>query len=172
MVLVLWLALKRRNLSLSTLVGPRWRSPKTFFRDLGLAIALIAVSITIVNILFHLLGTHTQATVLALTPKSIPELLVWLVLAWSAGYAEELVFRGYLMRLFTSATRSAIAAIILQGICFGLAHGYYGRAMLAIMVHGVLLGALAHWRKSLLPGMLAHGIQDTLGGVVGYLTKM
>jgi hypothetical protein len=43
--------------------------------------------------------------------------------------------------------------------------------MLVIMVHGCLLGVLAWWRKSLRPGMLAHGIQDSLGGVVGFLMK-
>jgi membrane protease YdiL (CAAX protease family) len=171
MFLVIWLAFNRRNLPLSSLVGTRWRSPKTFFQDLGFAIALTVITIPIVNVIIYFLNTHTNATVLALTPKSIPELIVWFVLAWSAAYAEELVFRGYLQRQFSTWTHSAIAGILLQGICFGLAHGFYGKAMLAIMVHGSLLGFLAQWRKSLLPGMLAHGIQDTLGGVLAYVTK-
>ncbi|MGB8885185.1 MAG: hypothetical protein WCC87_00585 [Candidatus Korobacteraceae bacterium] len=45
-----------------------------------------------------------------------------------------------------------------------------GKVMLAIMVHGWLLGLLAYWRKSLLPGIPAHGLQDTLGGVVGFFS--
>ena len=59
---------------------------------------------------------------------------------------------------------------MLQGVAFGLAHGYYGKLMLAIMLHGCLLGLLAYWRKSLLPGILAHGLQDALGGVVGFFS--
>ena len=51
------------------------------------------------------------------------------------------------------------------------AHGYYGKAMLATMVHGWLPGLLAYWRNSLRPGMLAHGLQDALGGVVAFFSK-
>jgi membrane protease YdiL (CAAX protease family) len=74
------------------------------------------------------------------------------------------------MRQFGAWTGSVAAGLILQGIVFGLAHGFYGKTMLAIMVHGCLLGLLARWRKSLLPGMLAHGVQDSLGGIVAYFT--
>ena len=42
--------------------------------------------------------------------------------------------------------------------------------MLVIMVQGWLLGLLAYWRKSLRPGMLAHGLQDAIGGVVAFFS--
>jgi len=32
-------------------------------------------------------------------------------------------------------------------------------------------GLLAYWRKSLRPGMLAHGAQDALGGLVSFFSK-
>jgi membrane protease YdiL (CAAX protease family) len=54
-------------------------------------------------------------------------------------------------------------------VAFGLSHGYYGKAVIAIMVHGCLLGLLAWWRKSLLPGMLAHGLQDSLGVIIPFI---
>jgi uncharacterized protein len=170
LVLLVYLALKRRGLAFHDLVRGRWTSAKDFFRDLGLGIALIIVVVPTVNGLICLLGVHSDKTLAALTPKTILELVAWLVLAWSAAFGEELVFRGYLMHQFGGWTRSIVAGLILQGVCFGLAHGYYGKAMLAIMVHGWLLGLMAWWRKSLLPGMLAHGIQDSLGGIVAFLT--
>jgi len=61
-------------------------------------------------------------------------------------------------------------AILLQGGLFGLAHGYYGRVMVAITVQGWLLGLLAYWRRSLRPGMLAHALQDGIGGVVAFFS--
>lgn len=66
--------------------------------------------------------------------------------------------------------RQSNRRLVLQGMAFGLAHGYYGKAMIAIMVHGWLLGMLAMWRKSLRPGVLSHGVQDSLGGIVAFLT--
>jgi membrane protease YdiL (CAAX protease family) len=96
--------------------------------------------------------------------------VVFLALAASAGFAEELVFRGYLTQQFSAWTGSYTIAVILQGIVFGLAHGFYGKAMLAVMLQGWLLGLLANWRKSLRPGMLAHGLQDSIGGIVAFFS--
>jgi hypothetical protein len=42
--------------------------------------------------------------------------------------------------------------------------------MFAIMLQGCLLGLLACWRKSLRPGMLAHGLQDSIGGIVAFFS--
>jgi uncharacterized protein len=53
---------------------------------------------------------------------------------------------------------------------FGLAHGYYEKVMVLIMVQGWLLGLLAYWRKNLRPGMLAHGLQDAIGGLVAFFS--
>jgi uncharacterized protein len=169
LVLLLWLAL-RRTVGFSRLVGGSWKTLGNFFRDMGLGIGLIVVAVPTVSGLIHLIGTNTDSTLLTVTPKTAFELATWMVLAWSAAFAEELVFRGYLNRQFSAWTGSRVAGLILQGVAFGLAHGYYGKAMLAIMVHGWLLGLLAYWRKSLRPGMLAHGLQDSLGGVIAFLT--
>jgi hypothetical protein len=32
---------------------------------------------------------------------------------------------------------------------------------------GVMSGILAHWRKSVRPGMFAHSLQDIIGGLLG-----
>jgi len=56
-------------------------------------------------------------------------------------------------------------------VVFGLAHGYYRWVMVAPMVQGWFLGLLAYWHKSLRPGMLAHGLQDALGGLVSFFSK-
>lgn len=57
-------------------------------------------------------------------------------------------------------------------MAFGLVHGYYDyKTMGVIMVEGCLLGLLAHWRKSLRPGMLAHGLEDVIGGLAGFLSR-
>lgn len=169
LVLLVWWALRRRGLGFLELVRGSWRTAGSFFRDLGLGIGLIVIVVPLVNGIIYLLGTKTDQTLTKVMPKSAGELAVWLLLCWSAAFGEELVFRGYLMRQFGAWSGSVIAGVALQGVAFGLAHGYYGKAMLAIMVHGWLLGLLAMWRKSLRPGMLAHGVQDSLGGIVAFV---
>jgi membrane protease YdiL (CAAX protease family) len=169
-VLMIWLALRRRGLSIGSLVSGRWQTLGNFFRDLGLALGFMAVVIPTVAVVMHFLGARADSTLANILPKTWFELAVWLGLSATGGFCEELIFRGYLTRQFGAWTGSRAFGVILQGVAFGLAHGYYGRLMLAIMVHGCLLGLLAYWRKSLLPGILAHGLQDTLGGVVGFFS--
>jgi hypothetical protein len=169
-VLVIWLALRRRVLSIGSLISGRWQSLRAFFRDLGLGVGFMVVAIPLVAGIIHLLGGKTDSALANILPKTVFELVVWLGLSATGGFGEELIFRGYLTRQLSAWTGSRIFGLILQGVAFGLAHGYYGKVIFAIMVHGWLLGLLAYWRKSLLPGMLAHGLQDALGGVVAFFS--
>jgi CAAX protease family protein len=87
-------------------------------------------------------------------------------LSLSAGFCEEIVFRGYFQRQIAAWTGSQTAAVILQGILFGILHGYQGVAACArIACFGVLYGLVATWRRSLRPGMTAHALTDVLSGI-------
>lgn len=169
-VFLVWLALRRRGLSVGSLVSGRWQTPRAVFRDLGLAVGFMVVVIPLAGVLAYLLGANNNSALANITPKTLLELLVFLVLAASAGFGEELVFRGYLTEQFSAWNGSRAIAVLLQGVVFGLAHGFYGKAMLAIMLQGWLLGLLACWRKTLRPGMLAHGLQDSIGGIVAFFS--
>jgi len=169
-VLLIWLALKRRGLSIGCLVSGRWQTLGTFFRDLGLAVGFLVVVVPLIGVLVHLIGGDANSNVANITPNTVFEVVVWLGLAATGGFCEELVFRGYLTQQFRAWTGSHVFAILLQGAVFGLAHGYYEKVMVLIMVQGWLLGLLAYWRKSLRPGMLAHGLQDSIGGIVAFFS--
>ena len=169
-VFLIWLALRRRGLSMGSLVSGRWQTLGAFFRDLGLAVGFLVVAVPLTGVLVHLIGGDANSNVASITPKTVVELVGWLGLAATGGFCEELTFRGYLARQFSAWTGSRVFAIVLQGAVFGLAHGYCGKVMAVIMVQGWLLGLLAYWRKSLRPGMLAHGLQDAIGGLVAFFS--
>jgi len=93
--------------------------------------------------------------------------MLWVLLSISAGFSEELVFRGYLQRQLTALTGSVTVALLLQSALFGIAHGYQGwRSCMAIAVYGALFTMLALWRRSLRPGMTAHAWTDIVGGLL------
>jgi membrane protease YdiL (CAAX protease family) len=170
LVFLIWLAVKGEGIR--ELVSGRWNTPGAFFKDFGFAALYLAVVLPIVGVLTYLLGaSRARGPVAAITPRTALELVVWIPLALSAGFSEELVFRGYLSKQFEVWSGSRWLALILQGIVFGLAHGYYGRVMLAVIVQGWLFGLLAWWRRSLRPGMVAHALQDGLGGVIRFFMK-
>jgi uncharacterized protein len=170
-VLLICLALRRRGISLGSLVSSRWQNVRGFLRDLAISIGFLVVVVPLIGLLVHILGAGANISHADITPKSVFQLVVWLILATTCGgFCEEIIFRGYLTQQLSAWTGSVRLAILLQGIIFGLGHGFYGKAMFAIMVHGWLLGMLAHWRKSLLPGMLAHGLQDSSGGIIAFFS--
>jgi hypothetical protein len=169
-LLLIWLALRRSGIALKHLIGGRWNSAGGFFKDLGLSLAFLVVVTPLIGLLTHFAGVGKNISQADITPKTVGELAMWVALAMTGGFCEELIFRGYLMRQFRAWTGSVVWAIVIRGILFGFAHGFYGLAMAVVMVHGCLLGLLAAWRKSLRPGILAHSFQDLLGGFLAFFS--
>jgi len=166
LVLFIWLWLKRSGQTMASLTSGRWRSARAFFRDVGLALGFLVVGIPLTSGLAWLIGVRSGPT--DILPRTALEAVVWALCAVTAGFCEELIFRGYLMGQFTTRTKSRVLGIGLQGLVFGLAHGYQGRQMLVIFIYGCMFGAFVTWRKSLLPAMIAHGVQDTVGGLANF----
>jgi len=165
----IWYGVSRRGVPMKDLIGGRWDSFIEFLRDLGIAVAFVIVcGGGVMSGIAHLLKANTPASVRNLLPQGRTEIIVYLLVAATAGFCEEVIFRGYLQRQFSALTRSAAGGLVLQGVVFGAAHGYQGwKLMVAIAVFGITFGLLAMWRRSLRPGMIAHFLQDGVGGIVG-----
>jgi len=164
LVLYVRMGVHKRGVRLRDLVGGRWATPKEVMKDFALGAGLWAFWIGLMNP--HLLGGGTNAAQ-GLLPKGILESLAWIPLALSAGFCEELAFRGYLQKQFQAITGSAGWAVLLQAIVFGVGHLYEGVGQVGrIMLFGVLFGILAVWRKSLRPGMIAHAWSDIFGVII------
>ncbi len=167
MILFVWFGVRRRGGHLADLLGERWSRWSQVFRDIGLAIAFLVASNIILAVLAHLLKATPNQALRGLVPRGAAEMIVFVFLSLTAGICEEIIFRGYLQRQFALLVRSSFAAVLIQGAIFGASHGYQGpKYMAVISAYGCLFGAMAHWRRSLLPGMTAHFLQD---GVLGLL---
>ena len=102
-----------------------------------------------------------------LLPRTLLENLAFLPLSLTAGFCEEMIFRGYLQHQFTAWTRSMAVGLALQSLCFGAAHAYQGGTMvIVISIYGCFFGLLSNWRRSLRPGVMAHFAQDAIGGLI------
>ncbi|HEY4905780.1 MAG TPA: CPBP family intramembrane glutamic endopeptidase [Candidatus Sulfotelmatobacter sp.] len=164
LVLYVRMGVHKRGVHLRELVGGRWATPKDVMKDVALGAGLWAIWMGLMNA--HVLGGGTNAAQ-GLLPKGVVESLAWLPLALSAGFCEELAFRGYLQKQFQAITGSAGWAILIQALVFGIGHLYEGVGSVArIMLFGVLFGLLALWKKSLIPGMIAHAWSDIFGVII------
>jgi membrane protease YdiL (CAAX protease family) len=144
------------------LVGGRWCSMKDVLRDVAIAAAFWILCFGAGFFLnFVLRPSPTTASLRFLNRQGAAEVTLWVIMSMTSGFCEELVFRGYLQRQFLALTGSAAFAILAQAVLFGVGHWYQGvKMVIVIMVLGILFGILAHWRKSLRPGMIAHAWQD------------
>jgi hypothetical protein len=169
-----WLGLWLKKFKMRELIGGRWRSPEDFLIDVGIALGFWLVSLAVLAGLAYALGQVNAAAVNdmkqrlgTLVPRSGIEVSIFVTLSIVAGFVEEILFRGYLQRQLGIIAGNAWAGLVLSAVIFGAGHGYEGiKNMIRIAVFGAMFGILAHWRKSLRPGMMAHAVQD---GVAGFL---
>ncbi len=108
-----------------------------------------------------------------LAPSNAREIAAWALLCLFVGFAEELVFRGYLQTQFIRWTRGGVVAgVVFSALCFGGAHAYQGtRNMVLLAVFGALFSGLALFRRSLRAGMFAHSWHDLIAGLALALLK-
>lgn len=158
--------LRRTGTSLRDVVGGRWGRPRHVVRDVVVALAAWGVWTLFSWIASRAAGADHAASVRSLLPRHPIDLALWVALSLSAGFVEELIFRGYLLTQFRALTRSTGLALVMQSVVFGVSHGYQGvRACATISVYGLLLGALALRNRSLRPGMITHAWTDIAAGL-------
>lgn len=165
LVWFVWRGARRMGVPLRELIGGRFGGA-VLLRDVVLAAAMWGVWWLIGMGFERLPFSDHAASVSPLLPKAPLEIAAWVLVSCSAGFSEELVFRGYFQRQFAAWTGSAPLAVLLQAVFFGVTHAYQGvAACMHIAVYGALFGAVALWRRSLRPGMIAHAATDILAGL-------
>ena len=168
LVYYVWkVGLRRTGTTIGELIGGKWASPRAALLDVLFAGGLWALWKGAYFLWSTWFGTGHVSSVSRLMPQGVTESTLWVLLSISAGISEELVFRGYFQRQFLAWTGRVSVAVLLQVTVFGVAHGYQGvQSCLAIAAYGTLFTLLALYRKSLLPGILAHAWTDIAGGLL------
>ncbi len=172
---IFWGLHLHRVTRLRDLIGGRWKKPEDFLMDVAVAVGFRIVSTGILALVALALGgIHFGSTkeleerLSSVYPSGLSEQLVFQFLCLTAGFCEELIYRGYFQKQFSTLLRSSWLAIVLQALIFGGSHAYQGvQGMIVVTVLGFLFGVLAFWRKSLRPGMIAHFSQDSIAGLLG-----
>ena len=120
-----------------------------------------------VLVLGHRLGIAETPLLRHLIPVTALEKFSFSALSLTAGFAEELVFRGFLLWALTQASASVALAVVVSSILFGVMHAYQdvaGAGRAAIL--GAVLAAPVVATGSVVPAMLAHAAIDLTSGLV------
>jgi hypothetical protein len=160
-----WAGVHRRGGTLATLSGGRLSSWKSVAVDLGILLPFWALWEGAAYGVHWLLGPGSAKTVDSLLPQSLLEVLIWIATSVTAGFCEEMAFRGYLQRQFNALSGNVVVGVLAQGLVFGLIHSYQGwRNVVVISVLGALYGAMAAWRGNLRVNIVAHAWTDVWEG--------
>lgn len=171
---LVWLGIRKR-VPMRELIGGRWAKWEDFFLDVVYAAAFWGCALLVLGAAAKLMHLDEGGKMEAmrkslgfLAPGSRLELAVWFCTSTTAGFCEEIIFRGYLQRQFAAIFgNSMLVGVLLSAMVFGASHGYEGGARMALIaLYGLMFGLLAWWRKSLRPGMIAHAWHDALSGAV------
>ena len=112
----------------------------------------------------------SSAPLRSAVPQNALEATAFLAAGHTAGFVEEFVFRGYLQRQLTAFSGSVVIGSALQILLFTQGHYFQGLVrLIPVAIFGLLFTILALWRKSLRPGMIAHGLSDGFGPIVFFL---
>ncbi|RYZ07655.1 MAG: CPBP family intramembrane metalloprotease [Myxococcales bacterium] len=151
---------------LTPLLGSTWDSLSRAARDLALGASLALLVLVLDAVFVRALLPPESVAGHYLLPKTLTERAAWFPFAVAAGVGEELVYRGYLQAQLSVLAGSRALGVVLQALLFGIAHGEHGGAVVArFALYGLLFGALALRRRSLIPGALAHVALDVYAGL-------
>lgn len=119
-------------------------------------------------------NTHRQwRRDLSFLPETAYEYRSFILLSFSAGICEEIVFRGYFIRYFFALTDGSpwggTLAILLPAIIFGAVHIYQGwKAVIKVAAMAVLFGFVFVRSGSLWVLILVHALVDLIGGFISW----
>ena len=168
---VIWWGFAGRDWASLGLGAPRWTWPAAC-AALGLIVCLAADTARQVAP-SRIEGTRQRWRMeTPFMPVSAPEFRGYAVLALSAGFGEEIAYRGFMIAVLYawlgSGWEGVALAIGLPALFFGAAHAYQGRRG----VVGASAGALA-WgfvvmeTGSVVPAIVFHALWDLLMGYLG-----
>jgi len=176
----IFIAVKRYGHRIRDVIGGRWETFEDFLLDMGIAAIFWFLSAAVLVGIAYATGMNrpenlerARNATSFLMPQSQLELLMWPLLTCTAGFCEEVIFRGYLLKQFAALTHNAWLGMAISSLIFGLSHGYQGpKLMFVITIYGMMFAMLAHFRKSTRPGMMAHAWQDTLAGLARHFLRV
>ncbi len=165
-LIVIFKRVRARSSAPSRSLGLRAARP---LRLIGAGIAGYAVFIALISLLAvvlrgmlgEVLPLASSVEELIGSPHSTGELIIYAVLVCViAPIVEEIIFRGYVYAGIRRFLRPP-QAMLLGGLIFWVVH-FNPTALLVITLIGIMLCYLYERTRSLLPGMVAHGLHNAI----------
>ncbi len=168
LVLTVWNFQKRSW----SVLGVKWPEINTLVIYSVLALAAFIIVDSLISFKKKDNATQQVDELSYFIPLNWKEYKPFMFLSFAAGFCEEVIYRAFLIQylLFVGdgSAFTALYAIIIPAIAFGIGHRYQGWwAVLKIIFVGLLLGVIYLSSASLLLVIIIHVLIDLISGYVG-----
>jgi membrane protease YdiL (CAAX protease family) len=130
----------------------------------GRKLAMMAGLPVVVGAVFILfrenwLASRETATLPMIFPTTLGERVVWVFMSLTAGFCEELVYRGFGLRVLLGRGMHTWLAVLLTTLAYVLVHDLSGVFLFPLFfVVGLLFAWLFLWMRSLVPVVCLHAL--------------
>lgn len=167
-VALLWLRLRRSPALLGLKASVGWQLWASVAVVSGFTLLLAGATIRLAR-LVRRKHVKLQSHAALRSPHSIAELLWWAAVSLSAGFCEELIFRGFLIWLFQPLL-GWWGSAGLSLVAFAAAHAYEGiTGVIAVAAVGALLTLVVFVCGSLWAAIAIHVLLDIQQGLAAWL---
>ncbi len=138
---------------------------------LGLTLSFVASAVDTLSESFLPMPEDLRRSLESLlTMESMSDvILISLSLVFGAAVCEELFFRGFLQTAL-ERTKGVRPAVVVSSLVFGIVH-FNPWWFVSILFAGVILGIIAFVSGSVYPGIIAHGINNSLSLFIANATR-
>lgn len=126
---------------------------------------LLAANVILSGLAWFLgqIGLPMPGEIGLLVPEDALGRVVWVAVSFTAGFCEEIAFRGYLMTRLRILLKlnGWLIPVLVSSVAFGVCHAYQGwPGLIVITTYGAMFALLYIRTGSLWPCIIAHFFQD------------
>jgi hypothetical protein len=156
---------------------PNW--PKTIIKAFLFSICLFILSDILVLPFLELYFGRWDLSGVSHIEGNLSYYVLYLLLGWIiGGFAEEIIYRGYVIKrlaiIFGNTNKTWLLSAIISSVGFGLMHFWQGTSgMISASIGSFILGLIfVYNRNNLMLPVLVHGIYNMIAITLIYLGKV
>lgn len=136
-------------------------------REIGYGLATLIIFLAAMIPLWKVRAMNHPGKTYRSMPQASNEMWIWALVSASAGFVEEIAYRGVLFGILFYWLNNWWAAAILCAISFALGHSIQGwKAAAIIFVMSVIFQGLVYFTGTLYIAMAVHAIYDFVAGAM------
>ncbi|SRR5258707_4380608 len=157
--LLAWLTWRSFRLPLFPPYAIQWKHA-------AVGVAILMMFVSGAYPLWKKMAVTNRVSVYRNMPQAPNEMSLWILMSISAGFAEEIVYRGVLFGILMHWMHRWWTAALLCAVIFAVSHAFQGwLSVLVILVIAIVFQGLVWYTGTLYVAMVVHAVFDCISGL-------